>query len=393
MEGIGADTIRGQLQRLLEDDLFRHSRRYPALLRYVVEQTIQGRAHELKERTIGIDVFGRKPNYDLASDPVVRITASEIRKRLAQYYVQPAKLGELRIEMTAGAYVPSFRYENSAPALPAQELPHSLNGEPRLMQPLHLAARPSTGEGWKVALALVVFALGVAAGAAVNRFYARKQPQLVDLLQSYWGPVYGTAEPVLFCVETEKSLAFASKTSDGRYILLDNTATLMRVATPLTSGGKAYRVMAASDVTFEQLRRGPFVLIGFSNNPWTQRLSRDLPFSFHTQGSFVSIIDNRDSKHSKWENQEGSSEFAILARVRDSTTHQASYIVAGLTTRGTESASTLLATPDQVARLLVNHPQDWSSQNFEAVIRMSVIDGHPGAPSIVQTAYWPSDPK
>src|SRR5579863_8663247 len=78
--------VRGQLQRLLAHPLFANSKRYPALLAYAVEQTLLGNAGELKERSIGIEVFGRAPTYDANADPIVRITAGEVRKRLMQYY-------------------------------------------------------------------------------------------------------------------------------------------------------------------------------------------------------------------------------------------------------------------------------------------------------------------
>ena len=75
-------AVRRQLERLLAHPLFSNSKRYPALLAHTVEQTLQGNAAELKERSIGIDVFNRAPTYDANADPVVRITAGEVRKRL-----------------------------------------------------------------------------------------------------------------------------------------------------------------------------------------------------------------------------------------------------------------------------------------------------------------------
>src|SRR5437016_10733011 len=78
-------AIREQLERILESPGFRNSKRYPNLLRHVVERALQGQISDLKERTLGIDVFGRSPNYDPAADPVVRVSAGEIRKRIAKY--------------------------------------------------------------------------------------------------------------------------------------------------------------------------------------------------------------------------------------------------------------------------------------------------------------------
>ena len=83
---LDAVAIREQLERLVAHPLFSNSKRYPVLLSYAVDQTLRGNAAELKERSIGVEVFGRSSTYDANSDPVVRITAGEVRKRLMQYY-------------------------------------------------------------------------------------------------------------------------------------------------------------------------------------------------------------------------------------------------------------------------------------------------------------------
>src|SRR5215472_6066364 len=104
-----AASIREQLKRILVHPLFSNSKRYPVLLAYTVEQTLAGNAGEVKERTIGVEAFGREPDYDVNLDPVVRMTAAEVRKRLSQYYYNPDHAGELVIELPIGSYVPSFR--------------------------------------------------------------------------------------------------------------------------------------------------------------------------------------------------------------------------------------------------------------------------------------------
>src|SRR5579859_62397 len=106
---IDAPKIREQLERLLAHPLFANSKRYPALLAYTVEQTLLGNAAELKERSIAVEVFGRAPTYDANADPVVRITAGEVRKRLTQYYYDPSHRSEPLIELPIGSYVPVFR--------------------------------------------------------------------------------------------------------------------------------------------------------------------------------------------------------------------------------------------------------------------------------------------
>jgi hypothetical protein len=97
-----------QLERITGSTHFKNSKRYPALLKFVVEHTLSGRIDVLKERTLGIEVFGRPSDYDTNADPVVRVTAGEIRKRIAQYYQADGHEHELRIDLPVGSYVPQF---------------------------------------------------------------------------------------------------------------------------------------------------------------------------------------------------------------------------------------------------------------------------------------------
>ena len=73
-------------------------------------ELLLGHCEELKERTIGVEAFHRSADYDSSADPAVRIAATEVRKRLAQYYYEPGREQELRIELPVGSYVPCFRF-------------------------------------------------------------------------------------------------------------------------------------------------------------------------------------------------------------------------------------------------------------------------------------------
>ena len=112
--------VRSQLDRIVSDGRFTASKRYPQLFRYIVEQTLAGNEDDLKERTLGVEVFHRTPDYDTNLDPVVRLCAAEVRKRLAQYYQLPAHGGELRIDLNPGSYVPVFW--QPAPDVPTLEM-------------------------------------------------------------------------------------------------------------------------------------------------------------------------------------------------------------------------------------------------------------------------------
>src|SRR6202161_3896547 len=103
-----AEMIRAQLDMLIRDEVFRSSKRSVAFLKYVVEMTLNGSADQIKERTIGVEVFDRAPSYDTNLDHVVRTAATELRKRLAIYYGEEKHRSELRIGLIPGSYIPRF---------------------------------------------------------------------------------------------------------------------------------------------------------------------------------------------------------------------------------------------------------------------------------------------
>jgi hypothetical protein len=82
------NSVHEQLERVLAHSTFKTSRRCSHLLRYIVESCLVEDNQKLKERTLGLEVFGRDADYDTNLDPVVRTTAGEIRKRIAQYYYE-----------------------------------------------------------------------------------------------------------------------------------------------------------------------------------------------------------------------------------------------------------------------------------------------------------------
>src|ERR1700710_1920495 len=111
-----SEEIREQLGLLVQDHAFRSSKRSVQFLTYVVEQTLKGAADHIKERTIGVEVFGREPSYDTNVDHVVRTAAIELRKRLATYYDAEKHRSELRMSLVPGSYIPRFSPPSHTPA-------------------------------------------------------------------------------------------------------------------------------------------------------------------------------------------------------------------------------------------------------------------------------------
>lgn len=99
------------LKEVVEGEAFKGSHRSGQFLTYVVEESIAGRFADLKERIIGIKLFGRVPSYDTGEDAIVRVTASDVRKRLLQHYGKYGVTSEFRISLPLGSYVPEITRE------------------------------------------------------------------------------------------------------------------------------------------------------------------------------------------------------------------------------------------------------------------------------------------
>lgn len=107
--GRDGQTPRDELERVLSSSCFARSERVSKLLRYLVEHQIEGRGSELKESIIGVEVFGRPPDYDPKVDSTVRSEAVRLRVRLDRYYATEGRQNPLVIELPKGGYVPRFR--------------------------------------------------------------------------------------------------------------------------------------------------------------------------------------------------------------------------------------------------------------------------------------------
>lgn len=101
-------ALRLHLQEIIEGKAFKGSHRSGQFLAHVVEQAIAGHFESLKERVIGIELFGRSPSYDTGEDAIVRVTASDVRKRLLQHYGENGASAKFRLSLPSGSYIPEI---------------------------------------------------------------------------------------------------------------------------------------------------------------------------------------------------------------------------------------------------------------------------------------------
>jgi hypothetical protein len=406
-----AVLVREQLRRLVSHPLFTNSKRYPVLLTYIVEQTLLGNAGDLKERTIGVEAFGREPSYDVNLDPVVRTTAAEVRKRLIQYYYSPDHANEPVIELPLGSYVPSFRELAHHPSSPddiqvaaehVESLPqHRVASEISPANSKRDVAR-SAVYSWLLTAIALFFALllGIAVGRLRTPSSAARPDEHLTLAR-FWEPITATSSRITYClgVPTD-SVDLQSRTprqfppGESGSLNVYDVVTLARSIAPIVPKNGEFRVMAASDTGFAQLREGPFVLIGAFDNPWTMRITQDLPIGFEYENHLREVVDRTTSPKGVWTLQwqvPGKSlarDYAVVARLHDKVTGEPVIILAGILGEGTEAASEVVSNQAYLDAVLQKAPKNWDQLNLEAVIEANVIEGHPGPPTVVAVRTW-----
>jgi len=101
-------TLQEHLKEVIEGDVFKGSHRSGQFLQYIIDQVIAGHFESLKERVIGMELFGRSASYDTGDDAIVCVTASDVRKRLLQHYGLYGSTSEYRINLPSGSYIPEI---------------------------------------------------------------------------------------------------------------------------------------------------------------------------------------------------------------------------------------------------------------------------------------------
>jgi hypothetical protein len=390
------EAVQEQLERLLAAPLFHASKRYPSFLRFVTANALAGHTDLLKERMIGIEVFGRAPDYDTTTDPIVRVTAAEIRKRLDQYYHEPEHAGELRIVLPSGSYIPHFSLASTAASPLAAHLV--------VPAELEITAGSTRKRRW---IALITLSAAVVTAVVIAAFSVWRS-QDDRAFKEFWRPMLSSGGPILFCVAdqsqystmTLRSAADPSRqhtiTDTITAVVIDDVTPLVNIAGLLHSNQRSYRVKNEASTTLTDLRQNPTVLVGAFDNAWTLRETADLRFHFANREdmSRLWIEDRANPGKLDWlldrsEQQKGVyKDFAIVARFIDPNTDQLVIVVAGIARGGTVAAGEFLIDQHQINDLAKHAPYDWAKKNMELVLETQVIDGRSGPPRLVASYFW-----
>jgi hypothetical protein len=429
-DGPEKEAVLRELESILSSPFFRTSNRSKQFLSYVVQHTLDGSHEPLKERTIGAKLFQRPAGYSTGDDPVVRVQAGEVRRRLEQYHHAGLNHSPVRIELPVGSYVPEFRW---APAA----LPHF---EPAQVEPPRdeptLATAPSGAEtnqvskrrglfsravpilGLGVVLALVLLA------STVYRASARK-----STVDQFWSPVLATSGPVLICLakpavyvpslellqryskspgdfktelqrltqpapmQPQDKLVWGDMVEYADYgVAAGDVYAAVRLSALLGRMGKESQVRIGTNYSFADLRNSPAVVVGAFNNRWTMQMTSNLHFAFVEEDGKPMIREQGQAGRA-WHPKHGphdevTEDFGVVTRLLNSKTGQFVVSTAGILADGTQAAGEFVSSSQYLEEALRTAPPDWMRKNLQFVVQTTVTDSVPGPPQVVAIYMW-----
>jgi hypothetical protein len=413
-----AEAIRRHLAHILESQSFKGSRRSQEFLRYIVEKSLRGDFDEIKERILGIEIFGRAVNYDTSADSIVRVTANDVRKRLLRYYELEGANSEFRIDLPSGSYLPEF--SRSSPDLPLIQIP-SDSEMTAIVQPANPAKHGKRGSRTRLATcAAAIFVLGISLGLAIR---IKSRPQIPKLIVP-WSALFQSGLPtqIIFCDTSIEMLQeyLHSSISLSDYAnrrLLSNSGALrpyekraasmlggpdftvttapvdlgisMRIAELAQPYSHHLRVRSARELHFRDFKNdGNFILLGSPrSNPWTGLFQDQLDFYFAYDATRKSeVCYNRHPKAGELSVYVptamggGTGEaFAIAAFTRNPDQNGNVLILAGSNAEGTEASARFATDLNLLSRALHKYGVDPTAlpSHFEALLRLTTMAGSP----------------
>ncbi len=433
-------SLRRHLNDVVEGSAFKGSHRSGQFLKYVIEQTLSGHGDSLKERVIGVELFGRSPSYDTGEDAIVRVTASDVRHRLLQHYGTYGSDSDFRIALPQGAYVPeiirvpSDQKDTASTAAshgvlstehfeppqehPTQEQPATASHLARTVRTTSSRDRVWLAAGVALTLVNIVLAGGMlwmhwaAAGrsprAVVPWSVFFSSPHLTHLITS--DPNISTVQDLCggsLSVSDYANHNYIPDTSglppetirSCRMVLAADNASAVdpgvaaRIAALAQRGSATISVQAAREIQLADLKTDDnYILLGSPrSNPWFALFNDQLEFRFIFDKALgQEVIRNiRPRIHELLQytptamgGGTGQS-FAIIAVVQNLDQNGLVMLLAGANAEGTEAAGSFVTDLPRLSAALQSCGISDSQPHFELLLRLDTMAGSPNRISTI----------
>ena len=437
-DGAQKDAILRELESILSSPFFRTSNRSKQFLSYVVQHTLEGSHEPLKERTIGAKLFQRPAGYSTGDDPVVRVQAGEVRRRLEQYHHATLSQSPVRIELPVGSYAPEFRWAPPHLDEPAQveQIPTErtepepakgelIPAEPAPIAPIDLVARSNR----RFAQARLMLGLTVALAVALLAALVYRASSGNPTVNQFWSPVLASTEPVLICLakptvyvpslellqryskspgeftnelerltqpppmQPQDKLVWGDMVGYADYgVAAGDAYAAVRLSALLGQMGKESQVRIGSHYSFADLRSSPAIVVGAFNNRWTLQMTSNLHFAFVEEHG-DEMIREQGPGGRVWRPKFGPhgevlEDFAVVTRLLNSKTGQFVVSTAGILADGTQAAAELVTSSRYLEDALRTAGPGWAKKNLQFVVQTTVTDSVPGPPQAIAIYVW-----
>ncbi len=428
-----AVAFRAHVREIIESPAFRGSRRSQEFLQFIVNMALDRHFKELKERALGVELFGRAPSYDTGDDAIVRVTACDVRKRLNHFYAEFGLESDFRVEVPPGSYIPEFR--RTAAAFPshteavekpaaALEVPGSPAESPAVTAAPAVVAQRSTV--WPTVWRSLGFALLVVSLCLALWFWNRQHSTVAHSSPEHILPWSAMIQPnrqihVIFCdpeiVTIQRLLNFTESLSDyanqhywpspaslkpemqrmmqaisfrGVSVAAVDAGIALRIASLTVPGTRrAMETHTARSVRLGDFKaENNFILLGSPrSNPWVDLFQDQLDFSFEFDNIRKSeFVRNKRPQTGEAATYVPTAEgwgtgqaYAIVALVSNPNQGGQVLLLAGSNAEATEAAGKLATDLDLLYRTLKSHGIDPSgpTRHFEILLRVSTMAGSP----------------
>jgi hypothetical protein len=410
-------ALRAHVRQIVESPAFRNSKRSQDFLQFIVDRALESHFDELKERALGVELFGRAPTYDTGYDSIVRVTARDVRKRLTQFYAESGCDSGFRIELPPGSYIPEFRSIATGLADAGHQVEKPLpNGS--------VMAAPNRRR--KIILLGVLLGLGATALWFALQIWNQREPAADHVLP--WSALGQQTKQihVIFCdpdiVSIQRLMNYSVSLSDyanqhywpsaaltpevqrvlqavsfrGASVAAVDAGIALRIA-DIARLGKRFvmdthtaRSLRLTDFKTDD----SFVLLGSPrSNPWFELFQDQLDFSFEfdsvRKAEFVRNKHPRDGESPAYvptaEGWQTGQAYAIVALVNNANQGGQVLLLAGSNAEATEAAGKFATNLDLMPRTLRSHGIDprGPARRFEVLLRVSTMAGSPNTFEVV----------
>jgi hypothetical protein len=394
-------SLQQHLKEVIEGDAFKGSHRSGQFLQYIIDQAIAGHFDSLKERVIGMELFGRSASYDTGDDAIVRVTASDVRKRLLQHYGRYGDTSEYRINLPSGSYIPEItrvphgefglldgslahvvagqvRHDSPAPNLEPVPVPVGLVIEASTLPQVE-ATQPKrlVGYGWLFFASLIVVMNLALWGVFWSRPSAIETPHASSLP---WSALFGSSH-VIELITSDPNIAeiqgitgskvTVSDYANHNYIPVPNKLTpeqdyfcrnvlrgvnsagvdvaiVAKVAALAQTNSRSIEVRAARSIQLTDLKSdNNFIFLGSPrSDPWLSLFNDQLDFQFEfgkdARSEFIRNLHPRPGEQPQYvptaPGWATGDSYSIIAFVKNPDQSGQVLLLAGANAEGTEAA-------------------------------------------------------